>query len=122
MTHASVVTWLFNVLFGLVVLKLILSFFERPVSQKRVAVLIPMFNEDPCALNAMLEALLYQRQLPDEIHLVDDGSSDHGQYDTVKRVFLSFAESCGVYATWTRTENRGKRHAQVAAYKQIRDC
>jgi hyaluronan synthase len=102
-----------------------LSWFERPAGERPrhgphsrrgsgkpvVTVQIPVYNEDPATLRACLRSLLAQTRLPDKVLLVDDGSSV--DYTQVKAWWLHAAAQAGIFRTWQRTENRGKRHAQM---------
>ncbi|WP_415504820.1 glycosyltransferase family 2 protein, partial [Actinomyces slackii] len=116
--------WTFNMIFALVALQLALAFSERRIvgggeGPRRVAVLIPLYNEDHQVVRRMLGALLAQSQPPEEIHVVDDGSTQ-GAYPQERQWFLAQAANQGIQATWQRTPNRGKRHAQAQAFRQIR--
>lgn len=100
-----------------------LSWFERPykvterqerqLSDLTVVVQIPIYNEDPAALRACLESVLDQSRRPDRIRAVDDGSDD--PCIEIRDWFLLEARVTGVDATWQRTLNQGKRHAQMTA-------
>ncbi|MFC0844541.1 glycosyltransferase [Streptomyces noboritoensis] len=105
-----------------------LAWREKPVSvtarQQRqldtlfVTVQIPAYNEDEAALRQCIQSLFEQTRLPNRIHVVDDGSCDRatGQpvtYDQTHAWFLAETDRLGIQATWTRTVNRGKRHAQM---------
>ena len=87
----------------------------------RVAVLVPLYNEDPDVVVRMLSALLHQSFPPAEIHVVDDGSTQ-STYLEQRDWFIRQAAVAGIYATWQRTSNEGKRHAQVHGFKKIRDA
>lgn len=99
-----------------------LSWFERPaktsqrqqrsLDQLTVAVQIPVYNEDPNALVACLQALFEQTRLPDRILLTDDGSDD--PLPDIRDWFLVEADRLHIEAVWHRQENKGKRHAQMA--------
>ncbi|WP_081893632.1 glycosyltransferase [Actinoalloteichus caeruleus] len=105
-----------------------LAWFERPfratadqqheLDQLTVTVQIPVYNEDEAALRACLRSVLDQSRPVDRIRVVDDGSMDpatgRGQtYRRVRRSFLAEAAARGAEASWDRTENRGKRWAQM---------
>ncbi|AUS82037.1 hypothetical protein C1701_25400 [Actinoalloteichus sp. AHMU CJ021] len=105
-----------------------LAWFERPfratadqqheLDQLTVTVQIPVYNADEAALRACLRSVLDQSRPVDRIRVVDDGSMDpatgRGQtYRRVRRSFLAEAAARGVEASWDRTENRGKRWAQM---------
>jgi hyaluronan synthase len=86
---------------------------QRQLDHLTVVVQVPIYNEDPAALRACLESVLGQSRLPDRVRAVDDGSDQ--PCDEVRDWFLPAAARLGVDATWQRQENRGKRHAQMAA-------
>ena len=115
----------FDVLFLLVAVQLVLACFEGRLigsgEAYRVAVLIPLYNEDPDVVVRMLSALLNQTSPPAEIHVVDDGSTQ-GSYLEQRDWFIGQAAVSGIYATWQRTPNEGKRHAQVHGFRKIRDA
>ncbi|MFG2430040.1 glycosyltransferase [Streptomyces sp. NPDC048590] len=103
-----------------------LSWLERPrkasakadaaLDRLSVTVQIPVYNEDPDALRGCLHSLLTQSRPVQRIRVVDDGSVQDGvpmTYDDVRREFFERAVAHGVEATWDRTPNRGKRHAQM---------
>ena len=118
--------WVFNGMFIVVSVTLILAFSERQVvgenaSDRTIAVLVPLYNEDPEVVETMVKALFGQSKRPDEVHVVDDGSSQ-GDYADVRAWFEREAQNLGIVATWTRTPNHGKRHAQVTAFKNIKSA
>jgi len=75
-----------------------------------VAVLVPMYNEDPEILTAALESLLHQSRPPDSIHVIDDGSSSSAGADVV-RGFVS--RHPGRVRLSVHATNRGKREAMA---------
>lgn len=77
------------------------------------AVQIPVYNEDPATLQACLLSLLNQTRIPDRVHVVDDGSTSPEDYEPVRAWWEAQARLAGIEQTWTRTVNRGKRHAQM---------
>lgn len=105
------------------------SWFERPirvpagarsvVESLRITVQVPVYNEDERALRACLESLLTQSRLPGRIAVVDDGSkadADGGiPYRTTRDWLAERGRALGIDVTWSRTVNRGKRHAQMHA-------
>lgn len=82
-----------------------------------VAVRVPVFNEDVQVLRRVLRVLLEQTRLPDAIAVVDDGSTCG--YDDVREEFAASAARAGDTATWERTPNREKRHAQARALGSV---
>ncbi|MFE1322119.1 glycosyltransferase [Kitasatospora phosalacinea] len=115
--------WTWTPLAAALVLQTVLYLVERPVraapAQQRaldrleVAVLVPVFDEDPDYLSEALTGLLEQTRRPQSVHVVDDGSTV--DYREVRARWLRAAAAAGVRASWQRQSNRGKRHAQVAA-------
>ncbi|WP_428957920.1 glycosyltransferase [Streptomyces sp. cg35] len=96
---------------------------QSRLDKLHVAILMPVYNEDPGFLRLGLESFLQQSRLPNSVHVVDDGSFDKAAntpitYAAVRDWFLSEAPRHGVQATWQRTENQGKRHAQAAAVQK----
>ncbi|MEU3730813.1 glycosyltransferase family 2 protein [Streptomyces sp. NPDC033538] len=92
---------------------------QRPgIDRLRVTVQIPVYNEDPHALRACLESVLAQSRRVQRVRVVDDGSADGetGEpllYAAERAHLLAQAGRLGIEATWDRTENRGKRWAQM---------
>lgn len=79
---------------------------QRPVAG-RVLAIVPVYNEEPELVYAVVRSLLRQSILPDEIHIVDDGSAEplpHAIQDPL--------------VTWHRIPNSGKRHAQAHVLQQ----
>ncbi|MEU9079576.1 glycosyltransferase [Kitasatospora sp. NPDC004745] len=104
-----------------------LSWWERPrtatpeqqhgLDRLRVTVQIPVYNEDTAALRACLHSVLAQSRPVQRIRVVDDGSvrpdGTPMTYDEARAEFARLAAAAGIEATWDRTSNRGKRHAQM---------
>lgn len=83
-------------------------------------IIIPVYNEDVNSLKQTLNSLLNQSRLPNEIHIVDDGSKEN--YETVKKWFRDKANDLGIVISWTRhSNNKGKRAAQMTAFKNIKE-
>lgn len=89
---------------------------RRQLDRLHVAVLMPVYNEDPGYLRLGLESMLAQHRLPDSVHVVDDGSTS-GDYAQVRDWWTRVAVQAGIRTTWQRTPNSGKRHAQAAAVR-----
>lgn len=89
---------------------------RRQLDALHVAVLLPVFNEDPGYLKLGLESLLAQTRRPDSVHVVDDGSTS-GDYPDVRAWWTRAAANAGIATTWTRQTNTGKRHAQAAGVR-----
>ncbi|MFJ2004752.1 glycosyltransferase [Streptomyces chartreusis] len=87
---------------------------RRQLDALHVAVLLPVYNEDPGYLKLGLESMLAQTRRPTSVHVVDDGSTS-SDYSSVRAWWTQAARVAGIATTWQRTPNRGKRHAQAAA-------
>ncbi len=79
-----------------------------------VTVIIPVFNEDPAALDLCIRAVMEQERLPQEVVVVDDGSTV--AYPGVRSYWERMAPY-GVRFGWLRQANAGKRHAQAKAFR-----
>lgn len=79
-----------------------------------LTVSIPVYNEPAERLLDCLRSLLAQTILPSRIRVVDDGTTEH-DYTHVRVWLEGNAFPLGVEVSWERQENRGKRHAQMAA-------
>lgn len=84
----------------------------------RVAVIIPVFNEDPKMFLLMLKSLDKQTRQPDYVHIIDDGS------DTAdcRQVFREWAQTTKIKAAYTYKENGGKREAQAVGIRKCMDA
>jgi hyaluronan synthase len=87
----------------------------------RVVVSVPVYNEDPAALQRGLLSLLQQTRLPDVIHVVDDGSTS-GSYDEVRHWFSVAADNAGVEWQVEPSVQRGKRTAQARVFQENPDA
>ncbi|WP_368396463.1 glycosyltransferase [Streptomyces sclerotialus] len=88
----------------------------RQLEALHVAILVPVYNEDPGYLRLGLASFLRQTRLPDSVHIVDDGSTS-GDYAEVRAWWERAARQAGVTTTWQRVPNGGKRHAQAHAVR-----
>jgi hyaluronan synthase len=101
----------FTAVSGAVVLMFVLAArgFDRldgaPPVPGRIVAVIPTYNEDNNALHAAVRSLLNSTIVPDEIHIIDDGSLDPVVPFTDPRV------------TWHRQDNEGKRAAQTSVLR-----
>jgi hyaluronan synthase len=113
----------YDVTFILLALQVLLYSAERPrrASQRnrryldglKVAILVPLYNEDPAVVRASVESMLAQTRLPQCIVVIDDGSTAE-DYTAIATWAAGAANAAHVELHWWRTVNRGKRHAQVA--------
>ncbi|WP_248958620.1 glycosyltransferase family 2 protein [Sphaerisporangium perillae] len=83
-------------------------FTHLPPVKGRVVCIVPAYNETTEALNSTITALLNSSRPPDEIHVVDDGSSTP---------VIPFAHPL---VWWHRRENGGKREAQAFVLRELR--
>jgi len=90
---------------------------DRNVPRLSVAVVIPFFNEDPTLFERCLRSVLAQDKSPDEVYVIDDGSANRDCYFVAERLATEFP----VLRVRRSPENRGKRHAQEAAFRST-DC
>jgi hyaluronan synthase len=84
------------------------TFTHLPVARGRVVCIIPSFNEDQAALDETLDSILSGTVVPDEIHVIDDGSVVPVVPWEHPRII------------WHRQANAGKRHAQALVLEQLR--
>lgn len=118
--------YVFALSFIVLALTMLLSVFDTPKKVNRrqqaylnklnLATIIPCYNEDPELLQRCIDALISQSRRPNEIVVVDDGSTI-SNYREVKRWAKERAKNANVKFTWKRTANSGKRHAQSVAIK-----
>jgi hyaluronan synthase len=94
---------------------------RRQLRALHVAVLLPVYNEDPGYLRLGLESMLTQTRRPNSVHVVDDGSTS-STYASVRAWWEPAAAAAGIATTWQRTANSGKRHAQAAAVRRSLDA
>ncbi|WP_432589956.1 glycosyltransferase [Streptomyces sp. HD1123-B1] len=84
----------------------------RQLEALHVAVLMPVYNEDPGYLRLGLQSFITQTRRPDSVHVVDDGSTNT-DYAAVRDWWHHTAAAAGIATTWQRVPNAGKRHAQA---------
>ena len=90
------------------------------LAQLVVAVNIPIYNEDPPAVQETIASLLDQTRLPQVIHAVNDGSNpDLADYTQVKAWAEAACADRGVTFLWVDKPNGGKRSAQVATFAGV---
>jgi hyaluronan synthase len=78
-------------------------FDSTPAVRGRVIAVIPTYNEDDDDLHDAIRSILNSTIVPDEIHVVDDGSEPAARPFVHPRV------------KWHRQVNQGKRAAQITA-------
>lgn len=105
---------------GVLVVVLVVTMAPRrfgrlPVAPGRVVAIVPSYNENPSALTATIEALLGGTVVPDEIHVVDDGSADRVDIDAMP-VPIRYDRRI----RWHRQTNMGKREAQARVLYELR--
>lgn len=82
-----------------------------------VVAIVPCYNEDSEVLAACIESLLQQTRKPNEIYVIDDGSTT-SDYTLVKTNMTYMARLHNVQLVWHKKVNGGKRHAQAVALQQ----
>ncbi|GAA2450480.1 glycosyltransferase family 2 protein [Agromyces soli] len=80
-----------------------------------LTVAVPCYNEDPELLARTLESLLRQTRAPQSVTVIDDGSVDRRAVETAHAWEAEFRRAGVRFAVIVFPENRGKRHALVAA-------
>ena len=123
--YGNILPFTWAVMGALVTINLVLAWTERtavvtPRQQRqldnlRVTVNVPVYNEDPDALRLTVNSLFAQSRLPNRLQIVDDGSTC--DYTSVITEFYRVAALYpSVEASWERTKNGGKRHAQLVTF------
>jgi hyaluronan synthase len=125
---ANPYTLLLALLFAMFACQLLLAWRERPytvspedeprIERLSVCLNLPVYNEDPGLLHRVLTSIFAQSRLPDRVELVDDGSKV--DYSALRARWLADVPE-GVEFSWVRTENRGKRHAQMETFGRARE-
>jgi hyaluronan synthase len=113
-------SWIYVFAFGLLLVQVILCYFEKTykttaeqqakLDEASLVVNVPVYNEDPSALQSCLNSLMNQSRVPDLIFVVDDGSTV--DYSDTQEWFEQAATEASVAFKWERQPNAGKRHAQ----------
>lgn len=122
---------LWVVIFGMLLFHLALAWTNRParvtnrqrqqLDRLNVAIVVPAYNEDPAALTTALASMFKQTRMPNRIHVVDDGST--ASLAAAEEAFYAMGrEHPEVDIAWTRTTNRGKRHAHIVAFEMAPDA
>lgn len=112
------VSWYGVIGLGYLSVKLTMASVYKPVDAEvpddaSVAVVIPVFNEDPALFRRCIESLLAQTRRPEEIWVIDDGS-DLDECFRLAEHLLAGVPGAVVRRFET---NRGKRHAQAGAFR-----
>lgn len=131
-SYAAAYPLLFTVMFVLMGQQLVVAWWERPFTTTpeqdemlaglRVAVVVPVYNEDEPILRRALVSLLDQSRRPQAVVVVNDGSRDKAtdrpiHYAEVRSELERLGREVGVDVVWLRQDNAGKRHAQVAGFR-----
>lgn len=114
--------WLFLLSFLAFSLTIWLAFREKPfagqaVQPQHVVAVVPAYNEDPAVLQACIRSIALQSRRPQEIYVIDDGSTA-ADYAIVRHRFERVADGLGILVHWVRQANSGKRHAQAVAFSE----
>lgn len=92
----------------------------KELGKLKVSALVPVYNEDPGYLKVCLASFVAQTRRINSVHIVDDGSTS-GDYAEVQQWWFRLASRAHIETTWVRTENQGKRHAQMEAARAAVD-
>jgi len=121
---------LWVLVFGSLMWHLGLAWMEKPYKtnkrqQKKldklvVTLNVPIYNEDPRVVRLVLNSLIGQTRKPNRIQVVDDGSEE--DYKNIRKWWYRKAKAAGIKASWVRTENSGKRHAQLTTFLKDDDA
>ncbi|MBA2946958.1 glycosyltransferase [Streptomyces himalayensis] len=86
----------------------------RRLDDRRVTVVVPVFNEDPKTFRALLESVGRQSRLPQRLHVVDNGSTD----SDCRVVFDDWVRTAPtrLEVRYDATGRVGKRRAQAVAF------
>lgn len=80
----------------------------------RVAVVVPIYNEDPAILARGLDSIDAQTYRPAFVRIIDDGSTDSAAYE--------YARGWASSRPWARVvwqPNAGKREAMACAFREL---
>ncbi|GLY00763.1 glycosyltransferase [Actinoplanes sp. NBRC 101535] len=130
-TGRAALSVIWALLFLMLAWQLACSYFERPrtvtdeqwdeLENLSIAVIMPVYNEDPAIVRQSIESMLAQTRPLQAISVCDDGS-DLVDYTELEQWFHQACRDADVSGYWTRTVNRGKRHAQMAAREHVDWC
>ena len=114
-------SWYGIAVLPLLCLKLAGSFWYQPIQtvnaiEHRVAAVLSFYNEDPEAFRQCLDSIKTQTRPPDEIWVIDDGSSD----DYCFKIAHDMSRNTPQMIIRRFDTNRGKRHAQSIAFGETR--
>ncbi|MGV9001563.1 MAG: glycosyltransferase [Candidatus Saccharimonadaceae bacterium] len=124
-SYGAVYPWPFTVLFALVAQQIVLSWFDRPFTlmegvqlNYKIAVIIPVRNEDAGILQQNLYALLSQTYVPSVVYIVvnDTDETQCHQYRQIAETWRPRAEQSGIEVVWIERDEPGKRSAQAVAF------
>jgi hyaluronan synthase len=87
---------------------------DARLARMRVVVNVPVFNEDPVALDRCIYSLVNQARPPQRVDVVDDGSTKVDYSDLRDHWARRWANGCEV--TWSRQPNGGKKVAQAKTF------
>ncbi|BBH65936.1 hypothetical protein ACTI_26210 [Actinoplanes sp. OR16] len=122
---------IYAILFVMLCAQTVYGYFERPhtatdrqwerLQALDVAVIMPLYNEDPTIVRESIESMFRQTRPLQAISVCDDGSN-LVDYTELQHWFEQECARAGVAGYWTRTPNGGKRHAQMAAREHVAWC
>lgn len=103
--------------------KMVLSFMYKPDKSEpldyKVSVVIPSYNESSEAVLKTVQSVMDQDYPIHEIFFVDDGSPDTSGYEAMLAFQKEMKNSSTKLIVHRLEKNKGKRHAQIWAFKQL---
>jgi len=92
---------------------------KRELAKFKVAVVVPVYNEDHVTFRAMLDSLDAQTRQPDIVYVIDDGSKTLECRDAFR---AWRTQSDITRCVFIRQQNAGKRSAQAQAFRRTPDA
>lgn len=93
--------------------------YENDVPKLHKVVIIPVYNEAPETVQAVLESISMQTVMPDVVCLIEDGSQPENICQTVFEQWAN--ENLNIETMYKYIQNSGKRVAQAVAFKKYMD-
>lgn len=90
---------------------------ETPAQRTDVAVIVPVYNEDPELLRQCFDSLLGQTYRLSGVYVTDDGSDDAQCWEVMRE----YADTYSLFDIERLSQNMGKRQAQRAGITRATD-
>lgn len=87
-----------------------------------VAVIVPVYNEDPALAVSCLRSIMAQTRPPTSLHIIDDGSADLAARTAIEALLPELRSVIADVRLTVFAENRGKREAQAVGIREARDA